>query len=431
MNPINYSVDVADPLSQSLNAFQAGAGIQNVLAARQEAERKRALEIQMQTDLAALAGNKNPTAQDYSALMVKYPTMSEHFKRGWDTLDKAQQQTKLTSAMQVYSAVNSGRNDVAVDLLTEQATALRNSGNEKDAKASETMAEFIRLSPESAKTSVGLMLSAVMGPDKFSETFKAVGGERRADEEQPGKLAKLTAEAAEAKEKAKQAAVTSRFAESVAIKDLEKRGWDITKIQEDIKVARENSRIAAMNSDIAREGNQIRRQELELKRDEAVKKRDEDIASKTAEVTTARTNIDNFLNTADRILGTPDNVKRAAMGPLDSRLPTIQQDVADFEALMENFDAQAFISQLPSMKGLGALSNAEGQRLSSALQSFSLKQSPERLKDNVQEAQRLLQKARRNLVTRYGVPDTVPDTPAAATSTTPTQIDDLLKKYAP
>ena len=79
------------------------------------------------------------------------------------------------------------------------------------------------------------------------------------------------------------------------------------------------------------------------------------------------------------------------------------------------------------MKGLGALSDAEGKKLSAALQNFSLRQSPERLMENVREAQRLLLKARENVARRYGVPETVPDTPAS--QPTPEEINELLQQY--
>lgn len=431
MPAVDYNVlfEGKSPLDSSVEGFKNGLGIQQAMLASEQAKQADVLQKQMRVDLATLSGNANAKPADYASMMVKYPQLSEHFKRGFDVLDKGQQQDKLSTATQVYASINAGRNDVAIDMLKERATALRNGGDEAKAKEQEALAELIRVSPDSAKTTAALMISSIMGPEKFAETFAKLGGERRADEEQPAKLEKLTAEAKEHSAKAAKAAVDARFAESNAVIDLQKKGWDITKIQEDISIAKENSRIAAMNAAIGRERNEIHREELKLKRDELVRKRDDDMKAKTAEVESARTNIDNFLNTADRIIATPNNVKRAAMGPIDSRLPTIQQDVADFEALMENFDAQAFISQLPSMKGLGALSNAEGQRLSSALQSFSLKQSPERFTENVKEAQRLLQKARKSLAGKYGVPDNVPDTPAAAAATTPDEVNDILKKY--
>lgn len=76
---------------------------------------------------------------------------------------------------------------------------------------------------------------------------------------------------------------------------------------------------------------------------------------------------------------------------------------------------------------MGALSNAEGEKLQSALQNLNLRQSDKQLVSNVKEAQRLILKARSNIAKRYGMPDTTPDTPAAQPSAG--DINDLLKKY--
>src|SRR5690606_31575313 len=151
----------------------------------------------------------------------------------------------------------------------------------------------------------------------------------------------------------------------------------IQAIQNDIEYKRESNRIAAMRADADREGNALKRKELELKIEDTIRERDAKVREKAGEIESARLNIDNMLNTADRILATPMSVVGAAAGPVSSRLPTLSQDTSDFEALIENFDAQAFLSQIPNMKGMGALSENEGKKLAAALQSFSLKQSPE------------------------------------------------------
>jgi hypothetical protein len=84
---------------------------------------------------------------------------------------------------------------------------------------------------------------------------------------------------------------------------------------------------------------------------------------------------------------------------------------------------------------MGQLSNAEGEKLQSALQSLSLKQSPERLMENIREAQRLMLKARGNIEARYGAAPSVPDTPAARTAApvapgAPVRsVDDLVRQY--
>jgi len=151
------------------------------------------------------------------------------------------------------------------------------------------------------------------------------------------------------------------------------------------------------------------------------------VREKVAEVENARATMDNMLNTADRILKTPKSVVGSAAGPVSARMPTISQDTADFEELVTTLGSQSFLAQIPNIKGMGALSNAEGEKLQAALQNFSLRQSPERLLENVREAQRLIMKGRSTLAKRTGMPDSIPDTPAASPSGA--NIEALLKKY--
>jgi hypothetical protein len=133
---------------------------------------------------------------------------------------------------------------------------------------------------------------------------------------------------------------------------------------------------------------------------------------------------DNVLNTADRLLANygkdkkgkidptkPNNVVRSATGAVESRLPTIFQSTADFEALLESMESQAFLSQVNKMRGLGALTEREGGRLTSALGSLRLTQSPEQLGRNILEIQRLMLKGRAELEKKYGV-SVPPDRPA-------------------
>ena len=316
--------------------------------------------------------------------------------------------------------MQAGKPEVAQQLLLEQAAAARNAGMEQDAQAAETVAELVKLNPATAETSTGLLLASAMGPDKFAETFTKLQGERREAELQPSKLT-------ESQAKAQKAAVEAKFAESGAALDLQKKGWDITKIQEDIKISKQNAGIAALNAQISREGNQIKREENQLKLQDLVQKRDEAVRTKAADLESARTNMDNMLNTADRILKTPIGVVGSAAGPVSSRMPTLSQDTADFEALVETLGSQSFMAQIPNIKGMGALSNAEGEKLQAALQNFSLRQSPERLLENVKEAQRLVMKARKNMTARSGLPETIPDTPDVRTLGG--DIDALVRKY--
>lgn len=198
MDPINYIKDVQNPFNSVANGMMQGLQLGTAMQAQQEKQRQIELQKQMQTDLGALASKPNPTAQDFAQITTKYPQLAEHFKNTWSMLNQDQQQTRLSQASQVYAALNAGKPEIARQLLDDQAAAYRNSGMDQDAKTTETLSKLIELNPETAKTSTGLLLSSVLGPDKFATTFTSLGGEQRAQEKQPGEVAKINADARKA-----------------------------------------------------------------------------------------------------------------------------------------------------------------------------------------------------------------------------------------
>lgn len=426
--PIDYTLNVKSPFEAAVQGYGLGANMAQMQAQREAAQvatqqAQANLERQQAAQKATqeLFANPNPTAQDFIRVASMLPEKeAASMRANWEALSKERQDNSLKFSGQVLSAFNSGNPEIGTKLLMDRAEAERNSGNEKEAKAYETWAEIAKTNPQSAMKALGVMVAQVPGGDKVIESIGKLGAESRAEAEAPAKLK-------ESEAKAEKAAVEARFAESTAVQEIEKRGWDIKKIQNDIQVAKENNRIAAINASIAREANQIKRQEMGLRLDEMKQKRDDLIRTKVAEVEAARGDMDNFLNTADRVLKTPEDVIRSATGPISSFMPTLTQDTANFEALIETLGSQAFMAQIPKMKGTGALSEKEGEKLQSSLQNLSLKQGDAQLIANVKEAQRLILKARKNLAAKTGVPDSIPDTPEAQPSAT--DINALLEKY--
>lgn len=427
MQPINYLTQVADPFAQAAQGYKLGATIVDVEAKRAEAARQQQAMQQQQQQLAQEQArfftNPNPTMRDAArfASMLS-PEQSKAFLPYMDGITKEQQQGTLRRTGQLLSSLQLNPT-IAVDRLKQEAEAARNSGDADDAALLDRLAAAAAdpaQGPSVAFKALVQSASAIPGAKEMFETIDKGMGTAREDAMFPSKLG-------EAQSNAQKAAVAAKFAESNAALDLQKKGWDITKIQEDIKIAKQNAGIAALNSQIAREGNAIKREENQLKLREMIDKRDTAVREKAAEVESARADMDNFLNTADRVLKTPKNVIGSAAGPISARMPTLSQDTADFEALVETLGSQAFMSQIPKMKGSGALSEREGDKLQASLQNLSLKQSPERLVENVKEAQRLILKARSTLSKKAGLPDSIPDTPAVQTA--PADIDALVKKY--
>jgi hypothetical protein len=130
----------------------------------------------------------------------------------------------------------------------------------------------------------------------------------------------------------------------------------------------------------------------------------------------------------DRVLKNPS--LGDVLGSFEGRMPgaasILDDEESDAIALIDTLGSQSFLSQIPNIKGMGALSNEEGKKLQAALQNLDRAQSEKQFKDNLKEAQRLLLKGRKNLATQYGLPDTVPDTPAVRPSGG--EVDSILKK---
>jgi hypothetical protein len=430
MQPINYLAQVADPFAQATQGLKFGAGMAD-LQRQQEARAAQQQQAQLAAqEQARFFANPNPTMRDaarYASLLS--PEQSKAFLPFMEGITKEQQQGALKTTGQLLSSLQVNP-QTGIRLLQDRALAERNAGDEEEASLFERLAEAAAdpaQGPQVAFKALVQSASAIPGAKEMFETIDKGLGTAREEALAPSKLREQTAKAGEAESSAQKAAVAAKFAESNAVIDLQKKGWDITKIQSDIDIAKQNSRIAAMNAATSREGNSLKRQENELKLREMIDKRDTAVREKVGEIENARSTMDNMLNTADRILKTPKNVVGSAAGPISARMPTLTQDTADFEALVETLGSQSFIAQIPNIKGMGALSNAEGEKLQAALQNFSLKQSPERLLENVKEAQRLILKGRATLAKRSGLPESIPDTPAVQTS--PGDIDALIKKY--
>lgn len=445
VQPINYLQNgLPNPTAALTGGINMVAGLdalrqqrtvntqQNALFQQQQDAQRAAAEAEQQRQqvLGQLAAN--PTPQNITQVMLRYPDMAENLKRGYDVLDADQQQQRVREASSVYAAIEAGKPDVAIESLRENAVAYRNSGMEKEAKALEDMATMVEKAPESARTSAGLFLASAMGADKFTEAFTGLRSDRREQELQGAKVTEQQA-------KAQKAAVDAQFAEANAVKDLEKKGWDIYKIQEDVKVARENSRIAAMNAELNRENNDLKRQELQQKIDEAKLKRDEEVRQTATKVEGLRTGIDNSLGVIDRLTQNDqlDNVLGAFEGSAfyPTRLMGFfhgESDArADAVADIETIKSQQFLNNLISMKEQGAafggLTEKEGEKLVSYGRSLTRTQSEKQFRENLKKLQQLLMKNRTALAQKYGIPDTIPETPEFQPS--PGQVKNWVSQY--
>ena len=438
MQPINYGVEIEDPTKSFLSAFQTGSAIQDTRLKQEEQTQKMAQQKLIQDSFAKLRG-PNATATDYANLSMILPKdQSDAVRKSFEMLSGERQQNALRQAGQVFSAFKAGKPEIAIQLMDQNIESKRNSGDEAGAKFLETMRDVSKVDPKAGEIFFGNNLVQMTGGDKLIEAANKLAGEARTAAEAPAELKKKIADAnaavadaekkiAEAKDTparlaaeqekrvadAEKAKIDAQYAEQKAKADLEQTLATTRKTDADILIAKEDNRIKALNAAQAKETNVLRRQELQQKINDATEKRDSTKLEQQGALATIQADVDNFVNTATQVLNTPIEVIRSATGPISSRLPTMNQEVADFESLVETLGSQVFIAQIPKIKGAGALSEKEGDKLQASVQNLSLKQSPDQLKKNVTEAVRLLQKARGNAAARAGLPSTPIDVPAA------------------
>lgn len=123
-----------------------------------------------------------------------------------------------------------------------------------------------------------------------------------------------------------------------------------------------------------------------------------------ADNSNALADLNNTISTVDRIVKHPGlssvvGVPGITGGLLGGHvLPGT--NAAGFVSLMKNFNANAYLAQVAKMKGLGALSDAEGARLSAAIGSIDTSQSEEEFKSNMAIVRQGLVAARDRLARR-------------------------------
>lgn len=440
---VDYTIDVQTPFQAAVQGLQFAAGRETLEAARTQRDveaqaRQTALAQQQQFQTGLNTFFKKPPAErnfdELSQLMIGANKQQfDALKNIGDTMSTERKEASQKFVAQGLLALEA-KPELFQTMVTERISA-ETDPNQK--RALETVQQIAQTDPKRA----GILLEE-LGAATFGKTWyegiTSARTERRAEAKGPSELKEQQAKARKALQEAinteatapddvakakaarekeeaeaKLKAIEAEFAREKAETAAKQAAATLRKTEADILIDKENARIAALNAAAAKETNNLKRQELQQKIDDAKEKRDALDRDQKATVSNQSADIDNFLNTAQRVLNTPEDVIKSATGPVASRLPTLSSDVSDFEALVEALGSQAFIAQIPKIKGTGSLSEKEGDKLQASLQTLSLKQSPARLKENVTEAVRLLTKVRENIALKYGVQAPPLDVPSA------------------
>lgn len=183
------------------------------------------------------------------------------------------------------------------------------------------------------------------------------------------------------------------------------RGQDIQANlgQQRIDLNRENNRINMENKRYERqlqnETNDLKRQELQQKIDsnnQALQQKKNDLNS----------GYKDSINTLTTSMGTLNDILSSpslkSITGIRGAIPNIPGSAAaDVQARLDTFKSQAFLSAVAAMKGMGALSDAEGKKLDAAVGSLQNSQSEDAFKRNGKIIMDMYNQKRNDAVSKY------------------------------
>ena len=223
VQPINYGVEIADPTQAFLGAFQAGASIQDARLKQEQQTQQQANQALIQQGFAKLRGPGATTEDAANLAMILPKDQSESVLKAWALKTDAQKQNSLSQSGKVVSALFAGENDIAAQLINDQAVAMRNSGNEEGAKFLETWRGITEINPAATQNFFTAQLLQLPGGKDIVDNIIKFRTSNIAEKAAPAELRKKLADASEAETKARVAfeTETDEIAKAKALRKFE------------------------------------------------------------------------------------------------------------------------------------------------------------------------------------------------------------------
>lgn len=399
MQPINYMLDVQNPVQTAMTGLTQGMQIGQFMQAKEQAEREAIQKQQMQEELSAFASKPNKTHDDYANIMAQFPSLAEDFKRSYDVLDTGRQQASFKTASRAYSAAAGGRADIAKSILENEALGYENAGDKATADQMRNLAKMADQNPDGFLTSTGLFLASA-NPDKFKETLGALGANQILPEEINLKKAQTDKTKAEA-EKTETETLWYGDKTQAEIDNLESQVED-----------RKTGRV-------------LQQQDMQLKNDQFYANLDqqqtqfyENLNQKERELAQTVFNVREKpierMERLEKVEGFAAAARNAAVGAqnaasLASDLKGLNESAGSIHDIgmrrvpgtteynyaqkIETLKSQIFLSQVEQMRGLGALTESEGAALKASIASIDLNQDPVVIQKHLTDVAKHLSKA--------------------------------------
>lgn len=384
----NNDIERSGANNVGLTALQGLSGIAGVFQQEKQAQRQK--EFQQAYANAYASGDRGALRQ----LATQYPDQIESVRKGMGFIDEDQRNSIGTLAAGARLASSSP--EAMQSWLQNNAKELTRVGVDPN-----SVAQMYQQNPSGFGEFVDHLGMAALGPiDYFNVQDKMAG--REIDR---GRLAE-TIRSNQAGE-----ALTARG------QDIQIRGQNIS--AQNAALSREIQRAElqekALDRQIARESNQLKLEELKQKQADVRQKADIARADRQAAAQGAVDTFSTALDSLNEIEKSPGLSK--AVG-IRSAFPTVPgSDAANFEARLDTFKAQTFLPMVQSLKGMGALSDAEGKKLSDAVGALSPKMSEKAFRDSIGKIRNQLESKLSTVKKQFDYQEPVQNTPAQQTTT--------------
>ncbi|EAA8092054.1 acyltransferase [Salmonella enterica subsp. enterica serovar Molade] len=350
----NNDIERSGANNVGLTALQGLSGIAGVFQQEKQAQRQK--EFQQAYANAYASGDRGALRQ----LATQYPDQIESVRKGMGFIDEDQRNSIGTLAAGARLASSSP--EAMQSWLQNNAKELTRVGVDPN-----NVVQMYQQNPSGFGEFVDHLGMAALGPiDYFNVQDKMAG--REIDR---GRLAET-------------------IRSNQAGEALQQRGQDITVRGQNIsaqnaalsrEIQRAELQDKVLDRQIARETNQIKLDELKQKQADVRHKAEIAKADRQAAAQGAVDTFSTALDSLNEIEQSPGLSK--AVG-IRSAFPTVPgSDAANFEARIDTFKAQTFLPMVQSLKGMGALSDAEGKKLSDAVGALSPKMSEKAFRDSI------------------------------------------------
>ena len=378
----NNDIERSGANNIGLTALQGISGIAGVFQQEKQAQRQK--EFQQAYANAYASGDRGALRQ----LATQYSDQIESVRKGMGFIDEDQRNSIGTLAAGARLASSSP--EAMQSWLQNNAKELARVGVDPN-----NVAQMYQQNPSGFGEFVDHLGMAALGPiDYFNVQDKMAG--REIDR---GRLAE-TIRSNQAGE-----ALTARG------QDIQIRGQNIS--AQNAALSREIQRAElqekALDRQIARESNQLKLEELKQKQADVRQKADIARADRQAAAQGAVDTFSTALDSLNEIEQSPGLSK--AVG-IRSAFPTVPgSDAANFEARLDTFKAQTFLPMVQSLKGMGALSDAEGKKLSDAVGALSPKMSEKAFRDSIGKIRNQLESKLSTVKKQFDYQEPVQNTP--------------------